>query len=113
MAKHESGKAGRWELAFVPERNGHAYFFDFKSSAKKGKKSWIAVTDQPACIPEETDDDILYLDRERPIIEVDSWKGIEYHIPLITADGLETMTVASTTEAFLVAKRFKMVLQMG
>lgn len=109
--RHTSSPDYRWDLTYIPSRDGHAYFWDTKSQPQAGWRYRLAIADQSGSNPEETDNGILYVDFSRPIIEDKGWIGADYLIPLIYPDGRKTSTIAMKTEACLVAERFKMQIQ--
>ena len=88
--------------------DGHRYF-----ERTQGKdRGRIGIGDQSGFFPDETDDGVLWLDQERPIVI--SMKSRNYcSIPLVDPNGGKCSTVTNPYEALRVAETFQMQVVCG
>ena len=77
-------------------KGGHRYFRD--------RRNRVAIADDSGATPDDTDDGVLYLDRDRPVVI-----GQSCSIPLVG----DFSTPASANEAISVAALFGMKIRTG
>lgn len=89
---------------------GHGYWRDNGTIDPKGK---VAISDDSGATPNETEDGILWLDQNRPILA----SGTGFYIPLIVPNSSNhykrngdtfTHTIASPQEARMLVEHFNM-----
>ena len=81
--------------------DGHRLFVEVVEKGKAG----IAIADNSGREPQDTDDGILWLDLNRPLMVGSNDKREMFTIPLLGMDGEETRTISdSSTLLFLSAE---------
>ncbi len=86
-----------WQFVFKT-KGGHKWFRDLHSGR-------VAVADDSGSTPDRTDEGVLWLDTSRSIRSND---GNGWHVPLLTPDGVRTVTISSQAEALALRDRFGM-----
>lgn len=77
----------------------HGVFRDRHSGA-------YAIADDSGHFPDETDDGVLWIDLNRPIL-LDNWA----RLPLVDEQGEESVTPITPSEALWYANRFSLVIE--
>jgi hypothetical protein len=91
-----------WKLVYGNPDKDHSYWVDRISGR-------IAIKDESGDYPDKTDDGVLWLDRDRPLVYDPNPHGSAYvGIPLLTTWGEENSSVTSLSKAIRIAERFHM-----
>ena len=86
----------RWKLVLTVPNHGHRYFEETGTGR-------IGVADNSGHYPEQTEDGVLYLDRDRAI-EIGGDERVSAMIPLMRPDGERCATGETAAGGLLVAK---------
>jgi hypothetical protein len=86
----------KWKMALDLGRGNHRYFQDQESAG-------VSVCDNSGRVPEETDDGIQWIARDRPVRI--NMQGCSY-VPTMAEDGSEHQVLETALDALHVAKAF-------
>jgi len=103
---HYTYTASDWRLV-LGFRDGHKYFRCRRGDTPGG----IGVADQSGHYPHETEDGVLWLDQQRPVLVDDTLERLHVFVPLRDDAGNRSTTPVSFREAVEVVRKFGMKLR--